>query len=178
MEEEISGYLEFGDGPYVIVRIGPGAKVLPDAYKWACVCIIKDGMAEPVGLSVQPLNRTVVSVFRKLLHKANMKVQWKRIKDNRPYLMREVQGTDGEYTMKKTKIADISVIFKADGTLNEGKGMAGLQHFLHQMKAGHYSVANGTAVQTQTAPGTKHIVIEFDQVEADHTEAADPAPAL
>ncbi len=80
--------------------------------------------------------------------------------------------------MKKAKIHDISLIFNADGTLNEAKGMSGLQHFLHQMHDGHYKVSGGSAVQTQTSAGVKHIKIEFDQTETDPKAAADPAPAL
>lgn len=81
---------------------------------------------------------------------------------------------------KKVKINDISVIFNADGTLNEGKGMSGLQHFLHQMRGGHYSVVNGKTSTTPVAgvPGAVDITISFRRLETDPKEVADPAPAL
>ncbi len=80
--------------------------------------------------------------------------------------------------MKKAKINDISVIFNADGTLNESKGMSGLQHALHQIRDGHYAISNGKTTTTPAGTGAVDITISFRRTETDPKATADPAPAL
>lgn len=74
------------------------------------------------------------------------------------------KGENGAIRMskvKKEKIADISEIFKADGTLNVPVATFGLAHAMGQDAAGHISISHGSATEQKNADGSVDVVIKF-----------------
>lgn len=148
----MKGFLEFGYGPYVIVRIGHEVEKHGDPYLWACVCPIDGDTAEPIGFSTTPLKPGVISALRRLMATAQLKIKWTRMKD-RPYLMRETTGASGEMRMSKHGIPHVKEAKNADGSPNWGNIMSTMAKLMHCHGGGRISFKDFTVDEVDLGNG-------------------------
>ncbi len=164
----IGAYGRMTTKPAMIVRAGEGAKEYPDPYDSSLMVTFEDegwatfeGFVWPNGINFWSRMQAAIRVVNRM---TGLPVRWMRRSAN-PHWMHQIAGVNGgKIIMAKQPIDNISVIFNADGTLNESKGMSGLTHALHQIKEGHYSIGNGKASQTTNGKVTS-ISISFDRTE-------------